>query len=389
MNFSRRMNGLKSAIFMQLDKKKNDMLSEGREIIDFSIGTPDFSPAEHIIEVMREETSKPENYKYAINDMPELIETVIEWYSKRFGVSLEPNEVLSMLGSQDGLSHISLTLADPGDTVLTPDPGYPIFNVGPSIACANIHKMPLERKNNYLIDFDSIDPTVAHGAKLMIVSYPNNPVTVVAPPEFYEKLIWFAKKYDIAVLHDNAYCELVFDGRKGGSFLSYRGAKEIGVEFNSLSKSYNIPGCRISFALGNKHIIEQLKNLKSHLDYGVFLPVQKAAIAALTGPQDSVEKTRSTYQRRRDVLIEGLGKIGWDIEKSEATMFVWAKIPSRYTSSIEFTFELLERTGVIVVPGSSFGEKGEGYVRLALVQPEEKILRAVELINRSGILTEN
>lgn len=387
MNFSKRMDGLASAIFTQLDIKRNELLDLGREVINFSIGTPDFPPAPHIIQAMQEGVACPDNYKYAVKDLPELVDTVIDWYRTRFDVLLNRNEVMSLAGSQDGLSHIALTLADPGDTVMVPDPSYPIFNVGPQLACAAVYKTPLLQENDFLIDFEEIEPTVAHQAKLMIVSYPNNPVTAVAPPEFYEKLVWFARKYEIAVVHDNAYCELMFDGRRGGSFLSFPGAREVGIEFNSLSKSHNIPGCRISFALGNRIIIEQLKNLKSHLDYGIFLPVQKAAIAALTGPQESVRKTAGTYQRRRDRLIEGLGKIGWKIDKPPATMFVWAPIPKSYTSSIEFTFDLLEKTGVIVVPGSSFGERGEGYVRFALVQPEEKILKAIDLIRTSGILT--
>lgn len=386
MVFANRMEGLSSAIFSQLDDMKKELLASGREVINFSIGTPDTPPASHILRVMQEETGKSENYRYAVGDLPELVQTVINWYQWRFGVTLEKDEIMTMMGSQDGLAHISLTLADPGDVVLVPDPGYPIFNVGPAIACASIYKMPLLKHNEFLIDFDAILPDIAQKARLIIVSYPNNPVTATAPPEFYEKLIWFAKKYEIVVLHDNAYCELVFDGNSGGSFLSFPGAKDVGIEFNSLSKSYNIPGCRISFAVGNKKIIEQLRNLKSHLDYGVFLPVQKAAIAALNGPQDSVRETMLTYQNRRDILIEGLREIGWSIDKPPATMFVWAPIPSKFKHSVEFTFELLQKTGVIVVPGSSFGDMGEGYVRLALVQSEEKIRRAIELINESRIL---
>ena len=380
------MDGLASAIFSQLDEKKNGLIKEGMEVINFSIGTPDLPPAPHIIKVLYEEAAKVENYRYAVCDTTELVETVIEWYKTRFGVVLEPCEVMSLIGSQDGLAHIALTLADPGDTVIIPDPAYPIFTVGPAIACAKLHKVPLVKENSFIMDLESIEPSIAHDTKLIIVSYPNNPVTSVAPDSFYEKLVWFAQRYDIAVVHDNAYCELMFDGRKCGSFLSFKGAKDIGIEFNSLSKSHNIPGCRVSFALGNRRIIEQLKILKSHLDYGLFIPFQKAAVAALTGSQDCVRKTRETYQRRRNTLVNGLAAIGWHMDKPPATMFVWAPIPAKYKSSIEFTFDLLERTGVIVVPGSSFGEAGEGYVRIALVQPEDKILRAVELIRSSGIL---
>ncbi|TCL62413.1 LL-diaminopimelate aminotransferase [Hydrogenispora ethanolica] len=386
MQFAKRTEALNSAIFAQLDQRKKALLQAGRDAIDFSIGTPDLAPAPHIMRALHEEALRPENYRYAIADLPELVESVQQWYQRRFAVELQPDEILSMNGSQDGLAHIALTLADPGDVVLVPDPGYPIFSVGPQLAGAELYKMPLLAENDYLIDFAAIPPAVARRARLMIVSYPNNPVTAVAPPAFYERLIAFAREYGIAVLHDNAYCELVFDGAKGGSFLNYPGAKEIGLEFNSLSKSYNIPGPRLSFAVGNRELIAQLRKLKSHLDYGIFLPLQKAAIAALNGPQDCVAATVRAYQERRDLLIEGLGAIGWPIPRTPATMFMWAPIPARFRSSLEFTFELMERTGVIVVPGSSFGDGGEGYVRLAMVQPTERIQKAIAQIDACGIL---
>jgi LL-diaminopimelate aminotransferase len=386
LHFSQLTTQLSSAIFAELKTKKNRLMAEGREVIDFSIGTPDFAPADHIMEVLAGEAAKTENYRYAISDLPELTAATLEWYQRRFGVRLEPEEVSSLLGSQEGLGHIALTLVNPGDLVMIPDPGYPIFSIGPRIAGANLYRMPLLKENDYLIDFDRIDPAAAHSAKLMIVSYPNNPVTAIAPRDFYEKLVWFARKYEIAVVHDNAYCELIFDGKTGGSFLNIPGAKEVGIEFNSLSKSYNLTGCRLSFALGNREIIRRLKELKSHLDYGIFLPLQKVAVAALNGPQDSIVQTVRAYQRRRDLLVDGLAAIGWRIDKPPATMFVWAKLPSGYTSSVRFTFDLLDRTGVMVVPGSSFGERGEGFVRIALVQPEEAIRRTIRLIGESGMI---
>ena len=386
MQFAKRTAALDSAIFARLDQKKKELLRAGRDAIDFSIGTPDLPPAPHIMQALHEEALQPGNYRYAIADLPELTDAVIQWYRRRFAVELEPDQILAMNGSQDGLAHIALTLADPGDLVLVPDPGYPIFSVGPQLAGAELFKMPLLAENRFLIDFAAIPPAIARRARLMIVSYPNNPVTAVAPPEFYERLIRFAKEYDIVVLHDNAYCELVFDGARGGSFLNYPGAMTIGLEFNSLSKSYNIPGCRLSFAMGNRDLVGQLRKLKSHLDYGIFLPLQKAAIAALNGPQDCVAETVRTYQHRRDLLIDGLGAVGWRIPKTPATMFMWAPIPARFDSSLEFTFELMERTGVIVVPGSSFGEGGEGYVRLAMVQSDERIQKAIAEIDGCGIL---
>ena len=386
MIFSSKMNQLTSAIFSQLSYKKDKLLSQGREIIDFSIGTPDIPPAPHIVDTIVEESKKIENYVYAINDSQELINSVKNWYSRRYKVNLEDDEILSLLGSQSGFAELSLSLVNSGDVVLTPDPGYPIFTIGPYLAGAKIVKMPLLKENNYLVDFDSIDEKTAKMAKLMVVSYPNNPTAASAPRDFYEKLVAFAKKYNIMVLHDNAYSELVFDGSEGGSFLSIPGAIDIGIEFNSLSKTYSIPGCRIAFAVGNKDIINQLKILKSHIDYGMFIPFQKAAIAALNGPQDYVGFVKETYRKRRDLLVEGLSKIGWHIDNTGGSMFVWAAIPSKYDSSLEFTFDLMEKTGVIVVPGSSFGERGEGFVRFALVQNEDSINKAIHNIEKSSIL---
>ncbi|MDI3533661.1 MAG: LL-diaminopimelate aminotransferase [Thermosediminibacterales bacterium] len=387
MRFAERMKYLSSAIFSQLAEKKIELEKKGKEIINLSVGSPDMAPAPHIIKALQDACADTGNYAYALKDTPELLLAVKEWYKRRFDVELdEQNEVMSLLGSQDGLAHIALTLVDPGDIVLVPDPGYPIFSVGPLIAGAELVKMPLKKENGFLVDFDSIDKNAAKKAKLMIVSYPGNPVTAMATEEFYKELIDFAKKYDIVVLHDNAYCELTFDGLKTGSFLSYPGAKDVGVEFNSLSKTYNMAGCRIGFALGNREVIKQLSTIKSHMDYGLFLPLQKAAVAALTGPQDQVKRNAETYQRRRDILVDGLKKLGWEIDKPKATMFVWAPIPEKFSSSTDFTMSLMEKAGVMVVPGISFGELGEGYVRIALVQPEEKIQEAVDRIADSGLI---
>lgn len=380
------MKNFGSAVFAMMKEKKEELLSRGRKVVDLSVGAPDMPPAPHIIEVLKREISDDKNYVYAISDLPELLKAAACWYKRRFGVDLNPKtQISSLIGSQDGLAHISLTIVDPGDTVLVPDPGYPIFSAGPLLAGARIVTMPLKEEKGFLIDFDEIPSDVAAKAKFMIVSYPNNPVTAIAPPEFYRKLIDFAKEYDIIVLHDNAYCELTFDGYKAGSFLSFEGALEIGVEFNSLSKTYNMAGCRVGFALGNEEIIRNLKILKSNIDYGIFLPIQKAAIAALEGPQEYVKETALRYQKRRDILVDGLNSIGWKIRKPPATMFVWAPIPEGFSDSMEFTLFLLEKTGVAVTPGSSFGERGKRFVRIALVQPEEIIEEALALIKESNI----
>lgn len=386
MQYSKKMDHLTSAIFTQLNEKKLELQKRGKATIDFSIGTPDIPPSPKITEKLVEEVGKIENYVYAVSDTEELKASVIRWYNRRYNVSLNKDEIVSLLGSQSGFAEVSLALIDAGDIVLTQDPGYPIFTVGPLLAGAEIVRMPLLKENNYLIDFDAIDEETAKKAKLMIVSYPNNPTAATAPYGFYIKLVEFAKKYDIMILHDNAYSELIFDGSEGISFLSVPGAKDVGIEFNSLSKTYSIPGCRIAFAVGNPEIIKQLKILKSHVDYGMFLPFQKAAITALDGNQDYVQIVRNTYEERGKLLVEGLNKIGWHIDKPQGSMFVWAAIPPKYKSSLKFTFDLIEKTGVIVVPGSSFGEHGEGYVRFALVQSEEKIAQAINSIKNSEIL---
>jgi len=385
MEISKKMSKLSSAVFTELNNKKMELIAKGLEVIDFSIGTPDIPPSPRLIEIFVNEASKLENYVYAISDKDELIASVIKWYKKRYKVDLDKEEIVSLLGSQSGFGEIALTLLNPGDLVLIPDPGYPIFKIGPLIAGAKIHTMPLTKENNYIIDLDGIDPIIAKEAKLMIVSYPNNPTGAIASLDFYKKLVAFAKKYNIIVLHDNAYSELIFDGNIGISFLSIPGARDIGIEFNSLSKTFSIPGCRIAFALGNRTIIHGLKTLKSHLDYGMFLPFQKVAIEALDNGDAYVSYVRDTYLKRRNLLIEGLKDIGWSIDYSGGTMFVWAPIPSNYKNSFDFTMDLLDKTGVIVVPGSSFGEEGEGYVRIALVQTEENILKAINNIKNSNI----
>lgn len=387
MNFSKRMQHFDTGIFSALARMKREKEASGARVIDLSVGAPNIPPAQHIVDALLESAKDRGNYVYALNDTQELQSAAAAWYLRRYGVHVDPeNEVTSLLGSQDGLSHIALSIVDPGDLVLVPDPGYPIFGDGPVLAGAELYPMPQTEENGYVINLKAIPENIARRAKFIVVSYPANPVTSVAPPSFYEELVAFAKKYDILVLHDNAYSELVFDGVKCGSFLQVRGAKEVGLEFNSLSKTYGLAGARIGFALGNSEVIGKLKALKSNLDYGMFLPLQKAAVAALTGPQDCVESTRLAYERRRDVLVEGLNAAGWSMEKPKATMFVWAKLPEPYRNSVEFVQTLLEKAGVLVTPGSAFGPRGEGHIRMALVQDEADMRAAVEQIRLSGVL---
>ena len=386
MDFSKRMDHFKPGIFSVLAEMRQQRLRAGKTVIDLSVGTPNIRPAQHIVDALVQSASDRGNYVYAISDTPELQNAVSAWYRRRYGVEIDPRtEMTSLLGSQDGLSHFSLAVVDPGDLVLVPDPGYPIFSDGPLLAGAELYAMPQRKENGYLIDLNEIPEGIAKRTKLMVISYPNNPVTSIAPPSFYREVVAFAKKYDIIVLHDNAYSELVFDGQKCGSFLAQEGTKDVGVEFNSLSKTYGLAGARIGFALGNREIISMLKSLKSNMDYGMFLPVQKAAVAALNGPQGCVPATRLMYQRRRDVLVEGLCSIGWQMEKPQATMFVWAAVPRRFKSSETFVKELLAKSGVLVTPGSAFGRLGEGFVRLALVQDEDVLRDAVRRAGESGL----
>ena len=373
-------------IFNRLEDCRQQVLARGQEVINLSIGTPDFQPDTHVVQTVSEAALDPENYKYTLGDIPELKEAVHNWYQRRYGVSLEYSQMMSVNGSQEGIAHVAFPFVQPGDLVLAPDPGYPIFSFGPLMAGAQVGLMPLREEKDYLIDFDEIEPSIADAAKVMVVSYPNNPTTAVADEEFYSRLVHFAKKHDILVIHDNAYSDLVMDGKKGISFLSVPGAMDVGIEMNSLSKTYNLTGMRTSFARGNEKIIEKFSAFRSQIDYGMFRPAQLGAIAALNGPQDIVERNRMGYQERRDALCGGLRAIGWDVPDAKATMFVWAKIPERFTHTGAFVLELLDRTGVLCVPGDSFGELGAGYVRFALVVPPERMADACRSIDESGIL---
>lgn len=349
-------------------------------ICDLSVGTPDMPPAEHIIDAFLKSASETENYKYALADSAELTEAAVEWYGRRFSVGLGRGNVCGLIGSQDGLAHLPLMLLNPGDCIMAPNPGYPMFLTGARLSSANILYTPLSEENGYLVEYESISPADAHSAKLLIISYPANPLGRLAPMEFFEKTVWFAKKYDVKVIHDNAYVELVYDGAEGRSFLEAKGAADVGVEFNSLSKSYNLTGARISFMLGNAGICAALARLKSNIDYGIFKPVQAMAAAAITGPQSCLTELRTEYQERRDALCAALSEGGWEITPPQGTMFVWAKLPEKFRDSFSFTLDLLKNTGVALVPGVSFGSLGEGYVRIGLVKPAGELAAAARKI---------
>ena len=387
MKLSKRMSPFGKGIFARLAELKQQKQQQGLDIIDLSIGAPNIAPPQHVIEALCSSAADKKNYLYALQDQTALLTAVSRWYQKRYKVALDPEtQICSLLGSQEGLAHISLALIDVGDLVLVPDPCYPVFADGPRLAGAEIYYMPQKKENQYLIDLTAIPEAIARRAKFMILSYPNNPTTAIAPDSFYRELIAFARKYAILILHDNAYSDLVFDNNFCGSFLSHPGAADVGVEFNSLSKTYGLAGARIGFCLGNSEVVAALKTLKSNMDYGMFLPLQQAAIAAITGEQACVAATQATYQRRRNALCDGFTAIGWQIDRPPATMFVWAPVPTPYTDSEAFVLDLIDKAGVMDTPGKAFGPSGEGYVRFALVQEEDCIQQAVKAVKHSGIL---
>lgn len=380
------LNHFETGIFAALDQKRDELIASGKKVYNLSIGTPDFEPAPHIVEAMTEAAKDPQNYIYSLKDFPETLEAVKDYYQKRFGVEVAVDEITSVHGSQEGIGHLGMSLISPGDYAILPNPGYPIFEAGAYLGGAKMYFYPLKKENGFLPVFEEIPEEIARKAKFMVISYPYNPVCAVAGDDVYEKAIAFAKKYDIIIIHDNAYSDIIYDGRKGKSFLSYEGAKDVGIEFFSLSKSFNVTGLRISFAVGNKEIIDAIKLLRSQIDFGMPIPIQKAAVAALRGPLDMVQEQCLEYQKRRDALCGGLRKIGWNVPDSQGTMFVWAPIPEKFHSSEEFCMQLMEKTGVIGTPGHAFGSLGEGYVRFALVLPPEKLSEVVRVIDESGIL---
>ena len=386
MQFFRAGEPAESNIFNRLDERKCALLASGMDVINLPIGTPDFQPDAHVMEAVSRAALDPEQYKYSLNETRALLDAVQDWYKRRYDVVLADDEIMAVCGSQEGIAHVCFPFAGPNDIILAPDPGYPIFSFGPMMARATVALYPLRPENNWQLDFADIPEDVADRAKAMVVSYPNNPTTAVADRAFYERLVTFAREHNIIVIHDNAYSDLLLNGQQGLSFLSTPGAKEVGIEFNSLSKTYNLTGMRVSFALGNRDVISRFRAFRSQIDYGMFYPIQAGAVAALTGPQDIVARNRAGYMARRDALCGGLRRIGWDVPDAQGTMFVWAKIPEKYTSSVDFVIELMEKTGVICVPGSAFGAQGEGYVRFALVVPPERMEQAVRRIDESGML---
>ena len=387
MEFSHRLELFGPEIFAALNDKKVALEAQGRHLYNLSVGTPDFAPAPHIKQALIDAAQDDENWKYSLRDLPEMLQAVCAYYQRRFGVAgLTPDEVMSFSGSQDGIGHLGLALCNDGDVVLLPDPCYPVFMTGTMLGGAKPWYYRLTKENRFLPDVRAIPEEVARQAKLMLVSLPANPVGSVGTPELYAELVDFCRRYDILLVHDNAYSDIIFDGVHGGSIFNTPGAAECAVEFFSLSKSFNVTGARISFLVGRADVIAACKKLRTQIDFGMFIPIQKAAIAPLTGPLDSVRAQCAEYQRRRDALCGGLRGIGWDVPDSHGSMFVWAPVPAGYASSMDFCLQLIEKAGVICTPGSSFGPSGEGYVRFALTMPVQRIEQAVAAIAASGMI---
>ena len=386
MQASQRLDRFGAEVFASLNNKLLALKAQGKTIYNMSVGTPDFKPYDHVVEALTQAAQDPEMWKYARRDLPELKQAVCDYYERRFGVcGITPSMVQSCNGTQEGVGHLGLALLDPGDTILVPDPCYPVFEAGAKIADAKLEYYPLVAEHNYLPYVAGIDPEVADRAKYMIVSLPANPVGSVGTPKVYEEIIAFAREHDLLIVHDNAYSDIVFDGEPGGSFLQYPGALEVGVEFFSLSKSFNVTGARIGFLVGREDVVSAFAKLRSQIDFGMFFPIQKAAIACLNGPRDEVEAQRLKYQERRDALCDGLEGLGWERPNAHGSMFVWAKLPGGRTDSMAFCEELMEKAGVVVTPGASFGPSGEGHVRMALVLPPDQIALAVEAIREAGL----
>ena len=381
MQLSKRLDLFGAEVFAALNEKRRELEAAGRTVYDLSVGTPDFKPSAHLMQALQASAADTDNWKYSLHDKDELLDAVGSYYADRYGVDgIGRDQVMSCRGTQEGMLWAISALVDAGDTVLVPDPCYPVFQNATLLAGARCAYYPLTAEHDFLPYVDGIDPEVADAAKAMIVSLPANPVGSVGTPEVYERIIEFAREHDLVVIHDNAYSDIIFDGPAGGSFLSYPGAAEVGVEFLSLSKSFNVTGMRLSFLVGRPDIVAAAKRLRGQVDFGMFYPEQDVAIAALTGPREQVEEQRMLYQERRDALCDGLESIGWDRPNAHGSMFVWAPLPGGRMDSMDFALELMEKAGVIVTPGASFGPSGEGFFRMALVMPPDRLREAVAAI---------
>jgi len=385
IEFANRIKTLPPYLFAAIDEMKQKAIARGVDIINLGIGDPDLPTPTPIIERLKQAAADPKNHQYpSYEGLLSFRQAVANWYQRRFGVTLDPrSEVLGLIGSKEGIGHVPLAFVDPGDIVLVPSPGYPVFPVGAIFAGGIPHLMPLLKQNGFLPDLNAIPEDVAKRAKLMFLNSPNNPTSVVAGKDFFDRVVAFALEHQIIVCHDAAYSEIYYDGRRPPSFLEVEGAKDVGIEFHSLSKTFNMTGWRIGFAVGNKQILAGLGKVKSNLDSGIFQAVQEAGITAIQSDDQLTDGLRKLYQERRDVLVPGLKKLGLDVDTPPAAFYVWIAVPKGYTSTA-FTAHLLEKAGIVTTPGNGFGAAGEGYIRMTLTTPKERLTEVVERIKKAG-----
>jgi len=378
MKLSRRMKNLSPYLYVEINQKIAEKEARGEEVISFAIGDPDIPTPPHIIDRLCRAAQEPASHRYPETaGLPELCQAIAGWYEKRFGVSLDADkEVLPLIGSKEGIAHIAFCFIDPGDTALVPDPGYPVYSVSTMLAGGRPYYMPLKEERDFLPDLDGIPAHILKGARLLWINYPNNPTSAVADLDFFNKVVKFARQHDLVVCHDGPYSEVAFDGYQPVSFMQAEGAREVGVEFHSLSKTYNMTGWRIGMVVGNATMVDALRRLKSNMDSGIPLAIQYAAIEALTASQDCIQEHNAIYQRRRDLVIEMLNNIGLEARVPKASLYVWAKVPEGYTS-MDFAADLLEQVGVAVTPGVGYGKNGEGYVRLSLTIPDATLVKGL------------
>ena len=378
MRLSKRVESLPPYLFVEISRKIAERKAKGEDVVSFGIGDPDMPTPPHIIERLCKEARVTANQRYPESEgLPELRKTIANWYQKRFGVALDPDkEVAPLIGSKEGIAHIALCLLNPGDIALITDPGYPVYTIGTNLAGGQPYYLPISPKNNFLPDLDSIPESVLEKTRVLWLNYPNNPTGAVADLQFFNKAVAFAKKHRICICHDGPYSEVAFDGYTPASFLQAPGAKEVGIEFHSLSKTYNMTGWRIGMAVGNAEAINALKIIKSNIDSGIPQAIQYAAIEALTGPQNCIKEHNDVYQRRRDLIVDTLNKMGLEAKMPKASLYIWAKVPNGYTS-VEFTNDLLDKVGVVVTPGVGYGQNGEGYIRLSLTIADASLLKGL------------
>jgi LL-diaminopimelate aminotransferase len=381
MKIAKRIEKLPPYLFVGISKKIAEKRAQGIDVISLGIGDPDMPTPPHIIESLCQAARDPQNHRYPESEgLPEFRQAVAAWYKRRFNVTLDPNkEVVSLIGAKDGVAHIALCLIDQGDIALVPDPGYPVYSIGTIFCGGESYYMPLLEKNGFLPDLDSIPAKIVKKAKALWINYPNNPTGAVAGLDFFDKVVAFAKKYDIAVCHDTPYTEVAFDGYKPVSFLQAKGAMDVGIEFHSFSKTYNMTGWRVGMAVGNAEMIDALRRVKSNIDSGLPQAIQQAAIAALNGSQQCVADNVAVYQRRRDRVIDTFDKIGIKATKPKASLYIWVKVPDGYTS-VSFADKLLDELAVVVTPGIGYGPSGEGYIRISLTVPDKRLDEALARI---------